>query len=959
MAWKQRGWLRRGREVVAVRESGTGGRWWRRGEGAARVIPGANGAPPVLNPEYLAWVTRDQHYLSFLLSTVSNNTLLQVLFLPSSAAVWSALEWTYATRSRAHVMQLRRQLATIQKKEMSMVDYFTKVKGLTDALAAAGKQLDEEDIIIYLLTSLDSSYDPLIFQLLGSCGPSVNNISRNPGGGNGSGGSGGNRGRNSGGSRGRNGGGGGGPNGGGGGNRTCNSPGHNHNCGDPSHNHGRACNAPSPGRAGGKSETICQLCKRAGHDVFDCYRRFDHSFIRKERSASNVSTGQGFDPAWYLDSGATDHITGDLDKLTMHERYTGKDQVHAANGSEISTTSPVPVWTNPILQQNLASLHVQEELATENPESAAPDPVADPAGVDPGEDSPAVAARPTGPDPCNDPVFPDRLQPRRSTNHAPPDGPTLAGSSLEPHAVSSALDPGGPAPASTRAGPLVQPAPVGAPHAPAPPPRVRTRSQAGVHKSSPKLSLLLSLIPPGPQLWRKNSRRFNEIALGISFLLLPDEISLTANGFFGLNSVQTVLLSVIRCVSRGWILRQLDVQNAFLHGVLKEEVFMHQPPGYVDSRFPHHVCKLDKAIYGLKQSPRAWYSRLSSRLQELGFAPSRADASLFIYNSGGVIIFMLVYVDDIIVTSSSPSAVTRLIQDLHTEFPLKDLGDLHFFLGIEVRRSGEDLVLSQEKYTSDLLHRAGMTQCKPATSPMAVSDKLLREGGTPLSSDDVTKYRSMVGALQYLTLTRSDISYAVNKVCQFLHEPTDDHWTAVKRILRYVRHSSHTGLRIRKSTSSLISAFSDADWAGSADDRRSTSGFAVFYGSNLVSWSSRKQATVARSSTEAEYKALANATAEIIWLQSLLGELGAYQAHAPILWCDNLGATYLSANPVFHARTKHIEVDFHFVRERVALKAFEIRFIPTQDQLADGLTKPIGVQQLRLFRHNLNLSGCD
>uniref|UniRef100_A0A8R7QVF4 Reverse transcriptase Ty1/copia-type domain-containing protein n=1 Tax=Triticum urartu TaxID=4572 RepID=A0A8R7QVF4_TRIUA len=156
----------------------------------------------------------------------------------------------------------------------------------------------------------------------------------------------------------------------------------------------------------------------------------------------------------------------------------------------------------------------------------------------------------------------------------------------------------------------------------------------------------------------------------------------------------TIHLVLSLAVSRGWTLRQLDVQNAFLHGVLEEDVFMRQPPGYVDSRFPHHVCKLDKASYGLKQSPRAWYSRLSSRLQELGFVPSRADTSLFVYNSGHVIMFMLVYVDEIIVTSSSPSVVSRLITDFHTEFPLKDLGDLHFFLGIEVRRSGEDLVLS-------------------------------------------------------------------------------------------------------------------------------------------------------------------------------------------------------------------------------------------------------------------------
>ncbi|XP_044363577.1 ATP-dependent RNA helicase glh-2-like [Triticum aestivum] len=249
-------------------------------------------------------------------------------------------------------MQLRRQLATIQKGELSMVDYFTKVKGFTDALAAARKQLDDEDIIIYLLTGLDSSYDPLVtsvttraeaislndvyshmldfeirhqhndhaFQLPGPGGPSVNHISRNSGGGGGgSGDTGGNRPRNSGG-----GGGGGNDGNGGNTNRTCNSPGHNHT-------HG--CGAPNAGRNTGKSDVFCQLCKRARHDDFDCYRRFDHSFVRKERSINNVSTGQGFDPAWYLDSGATDHITGDLGKLMMHERYTGKDQVQAANES--------------------------------------------------------------------------------------------------------------------------------------------------------------------------------------------------------------------------------------------------------------------------------------------------------------------------------------------------------------------------------------------------------------------------------------------------------------------------------------------------------------------------------------------------------------------------------------------------------------------------------------------------
>jgi hypothetical protein len=154
----------------------------------------------------------------------------------------------------------------------------------------------------------------------------------------------------------------------------------------------------------------------------------------------------------------------------------------------------------------------------------------------------------------------------------------------------------------------------------------------------------------------------------------------------------------------------------------------------------------------------------------------------------------------------------------------------------------------------------------------------------------------------------------------------------------------------------LLSGFSDADWAGCPDDRCSTGGHAVFLGGNLVAWSSRKQPTVSRSSTEAEYKSVANATAEIIWIQGLLQELGIYLSRAPTLWCDNLGATYLSLNPVFHARTKHIEVDYHFVRERVARKALDIRFISTHDQLADALTKPLATQLFVKFRDNLNMS---
>jgi histone deacetylase 1/2 len=268
----------------------------------------------------------------------------------------------------------------------------------------------------------------------------------------------------------------------------------------------------------------------------------------------------------------------------------------------------------------------------------------------------------------------------------------------------------------------------------------------------------------------------------------------------------------------------------------------------------------------------------------------------------------------------------------------------------------DGLVLNQSKYAKEILTRVNMQHCRASSTPLSSSEKISAHEGNPLGEEDSTSYRSMVGALQYLTMTRPDISYAVNKVCQFLHAPTTVHWTAAKRILRYVKGTPTVGLTFSKSNSGLVSAFSDADWAGCLDDRRSTGGFAIFFGPNLISWSAKKQATVSRSSTEAEYKSVANATSEVIWMQSLLEELGVKLRQPPCLWCDNLGATYLSANPVFHARAKHIEIDFHFVREKVLNKQLEIRFVPSKDQVADGFTKPLPLSAFEEFKHNLNLA---
>ena len=224
----------------------------------------------------------------------------------------------------------------------------------------------------------------------------------------------------------------------------------------------------------------------------------------------------------------------------------------------------------------------------------------------------------------------------------------------------------------------------------------------------------------------------------------------------------TIRIILSLAISNGW---SLDVQNTFLHGVLEEDVYTRQPPGYEDSSLTNYICKLDKAIYGLKQAPRAWYAKLSSKLLALGFKSSKADMSLFFYNEGGVTVFVLIYVDDIIVASSTQRATEALLQNLKEAFALKDLGDLHYFLGIEVSKVRDGILLTQEKYASDILRRVGMTDCKPVAAPLSVSEKLSAHEGSPLGPDDATNYRSVVGALQYLTLTRPDISFAVNKVC--------------------------------------------------------------------------------------------------------------------------------------------------------------------------------------------------
>ena len=410
----------------------------------------------------------------------------------------------------------------------------------------------------------------------------------------------------------------------------------------------------------------------------------------------------------------------------------------------------------------------------------------------------------------------------------------------------------------------------------------------------------------------------------------------------------TIRLLLALAISKQWHIHQLDISNAFLHGDLTELIYMEQPPGFHHPRYPHHVCQLRKSLYGLKQAPREWFRKLTGRLLALGFHRSKTDPSLYFLTTRPL--YVLIYVDDILILGPSISPIYQLITSLKTHFRLKDLGPASHFLGIELHKHRDGFTLTQTQYTLSILRMLKMEHCKPLPTPSPVTCST-SSTGTP---DDSHLYRRIVGALQYLNFTRPDICYTVNQACRSMHSPQAPDWARLKHLLRYLKGTVTHGLQFSHGSPVLLTSFSDADWAGDSSDRRSTSGFLIYLGCNLVSWSSKKQPTVARSSTEAEYKAIANTTSELLWITSLLRELR-IPLPSPTLWCDNIGATYLSANPVFHARMKHIEIDFHFVREQVASRRLHVGVISGKDQPADLLTKSLPKVRFLQLRSKLNL----
>jgi hypothetical protein len=372
--------------------------------------------------------------------------------------------------------------------------------------------------------------------------------------------------------------------------------------------------------------------------------------------------------------------------------------------------------------------------------------------------------------------------------------------------------------------------------------------------------------------------------------------------------------------------------------------------GFDDPAHPDLICCLRKSLYGFKQAPRAWYSRFATYLTTMGFIEAKSDTSLFIFRHGSDTVYLLLYVDDIILTASSTELLRHTISALQREFVMKELGPLHHFLGITVERRPDGLFLHQRTYMLDILKRA---DCKSCTTPVDLQVKLAGDSGPPV--EDASQFRSIARALQYLTFTRPDIAYAVQQICLHMHDPREPHLTAMKRILRYLQGTPDYGILLRCSSSSDLVVYMDANWAGCPDTRRSTSGYAVFLGDNLVSWSAKRQTVVSRSSAEAEYRVVANGVAEATWLRQLLHELQTPPSQCTLVYYDNISAVYLSTNPIQHQRTKHVEIDLHFVRKKVVIGQVRVFHVPTTSQFADIFTKGLPSSVFNEFQSSLNI----
>ncbi|KAK0570386.1 hypothetical protein LWI29_000343 [Acer saccharum] len=376
------------------------------------------------------------------------------------------------------------------------------------------------------------------------------------------------------------------------------------------------------------------------------------------------------------------------------------------------------------------------------------------------------------------------------------------------------------------------------------------------------------------------------------------------------------LLLSISCVHK-FKLHQMDVNSAFLNGFLQEEVFVEQPKGFVDAHHPNHVYRLKKALYGLKQAPRAWYERLTKFLVDNNYTRGSVDKTLFIKRDNDELFIAQIYVDDIVFGSTNNTKVQQFVDVMSHEFEMSLVGELSYSLGLQIRQLDDGIFITQAKYVKNLVKKFGLEKAKHCDTPMSTTLKLSKDASG--KSVDQTLYRGMIGSLLYLTPSRPDISFSVGVCARYQSDPKESHLSSVKRVIRFVNGTSNYGIWYSFDTNPSLVGYSDADWAGNCDDRKSTSGGCFFLGNNLVSWFCKKQNSISLSTAEAEYIAAGSGCTQLIWMKQMLVDYGFNQGTLT-LFCDNLSAINISKNPVQHSRTKHIDIRHHFIGELVENK---------------------------------------
>ena len=425
--------------------------------------------------------------------------------------------------------------------------------------------------------------------------------------------------------------------------------------------------------------------------------------------------------------------------------------------------------------------------------------------------------------------------------------------------------------------------------------------------------------------------------------------------------LSTVRVVLAMCATYDLYLEQLDVKTAFLHGELEEEIYMLQPEGFEEKEKENLVCRLKKSLYGLKQAPRCWYKRFDSFIMSLGYSRLCSDPCAYYKRfDDGEFIVLLLYVDDMLVAGPNNDRIEVLKAQLAREFEMKDLGAANKILGMQIYRdrNSRKIWLSQQNYLKKILHRFNMQDCTPMCTPLPINFKL-SSSMSPSSEEERIEmsrvpYASAVGSLMFaMVCTRPDIAQAVGAVSRYMANPGKEHWRAVKRILKYVKGTSNAALCYGGSDF-IVRGYVDSDYAGDIDNSKSTTGYVFTLAGGAVSWVSKLQSIVATSTTEAEYIAATQASKEAIWLQMLMEELG-HEQQKIALFCDSQSALHLAKNPAFHSKTKHIRVQYHFVREKVEEGSVDMQKIHTEENIADVLTKPINNDKFSWCRSSLGL----